>query len=480
MDIKLQQIMRQIPSMDRLLSLPWVAEYEKRIGRETIKSLMSDMLARQREVIMKDTDTAFDADTIAEDARRLIKKKSETSLAPVVNATGVVIHTNLGRSLLADEAIDAVKNAAGSYSTLEYSLEEGARGHRNDHVEWLLKRLTGAEAALVVNNNAAAVILVLSALAKDRESIISRGELVEIGGSFRIPDIMSLSGTKMIDVGTTNRTYLKDYEDAITDECAVLLKVHPSNYRVTGFHSAVSREELAELAHSRGLILMEDLGSGMLIDMSKAGLSGENDPTVAQSLKAGCDIVTFSGDKLLGGPQIGVIAGRKDLIDKLKKHQLLRALRVGKMTLAAFEATLRLYLRGEEMKVPAIEMIFRKKEELLPGARRLARKLKALMKKTKIQRYFIDVVEVRDTVGGGSFPQSELAGCAVALRLPELGNSGRLAERLRMSSQHVIAGATDDKVLFHMRTLKEKDEERIIEALAEILCVEKENASYER
>ena len=475
MDIKLQQIMKQIPSMDRLLSLPWVAEYEKKIGRETVKSLITRLLADQREKIKKDPDTAFDADTIAEDARRLIKKKASTSLAPVVNATGVVIHTNLGRSLLAKEAIDAITAAAGSYCTLEYSLEEGARGHRNDHVEWLLKRLTGAEAALVVNNNAAAVILALTALAKDRESIISRGELVEIGGSFRIPEIMALSGTKMIDVGTTNRTYLKDYENAITDECAVLLKVHPSNYRITGFHSAATREELAALAHSRGLVLMEDLGSGMLIDMSQAGLSGENDPTVAQSLRAGCDIVTFSGDKLLGGPQIGVIAGRKDIIDKLKKHQLLRALRVDKMTLAAFEATLRLYLRGEENAVPTVEMIFRKKEELLPEARRLARKLKALMKKTKVQRYFVDVVPTTDTVGGGSFPQSELPGYAVALSLPELGNSGRLAERLRMSSAHVIAGASDDRVLFHVRTLREKDDERISGALAEILGIGKEN-----
>lgn len=476
MDARLQQIMRQIPSMDRLLSLPWVAEYEKRIGRETIKSLISDLLARQREKIIKDPDTAFDAETIAEDARRLIKKRSAPSPAPVVNATGVVIHTNLGRSPLAKEAVDALTAAAASYSTLEYSLEDGARGHRNDHVEWLLKRLTGAEAALAVNNNAAAVILALSALARDKESIISRGELVEIGGSFRIPEIMALSGTKMIEVGTTNRTYLKDYEDAITEECAVLLKVHPSNYRITGFHSAATREELAALAHSRGLILMEDLGSGMLIDMSQAGLSGENDPTVAQSLKAGCDIVTFSGDKLLGGPQVGVIAGRKDIIDKLKKHQLLRALRVDKMTLAAFEATLRLYLRGEENAVPTVEMIFRKKEELLPAARRLARKLKALLKKTKVQRCFIDVVPVSDTVGGGSFPQSELEGFAVALSLPELGSSGRLAERLRMSSAHVIAGAADDKVLFHMRTLRGKDEDRIIEAVAEILCIGKENA----
>ena len=477
MDAKLQQIMRQIPSMDRLLALPWVAEYEKKLGRETVKSLLSELLSRQRAEIVKNSDTAFDAGTIAEDARKLMKKKATPSLRPVVNATGVVIHTNLGRSLLAKEAIDEVVSVAGSYSTLEYSLEEGARGHRNDHAEWLLKRLTGAEAAIVVNNNAAAVILALTALAKDKESIVSRGELVEIGGSFRIPEIMALSGTKMVEVGTTNRTHLGDYEDAITDESAMLLKVHPSNYRVAGFHYSVPREELASLAHSRGLILMEDLGSGMLIDASAAGLSSENDPTVAQSLKAGCDVVTFSGDKLLGGPQIGAIVGKRELIEKLKGHQLLRALRVDKMTLAAFEATLRLYLRGDERSVPTVEMIFRTEEELRAGARKLARRLRALLKTTRLLRYSLEVVPAKDAVGGGSFPQAELAGYAAALGIPEMGSAGKLAERLRLCSVPVVAGAADDKVLFHIRTLREGDDERIAAALSEVLEIGKEGGN---
>ena len=264
MDANIQKIMRNIPSMDKLLALPWIDGYEKKLGRETVKLLLTELLAAQRARILKDPDTAFDFESIENDARRLLDKKSTPSLRRVVNATGVVIHTNLGRSLLAEEAVKEVLEIAGSYNTLEYSLEEGARGHRNNHVEWLLCRLTGAEAALVVNNNAAAVILALSALAKDKESVVSRGELVEIGGSFRIPDIMALSGTRMVEVGTTNRTHLKDYETAITEECAVLLKVHPSNYRVTGFHSAVPREELAALARARGLVFMEDLGSGTL------------------------------------------------------------------------------------------------------------------------------------------------------------------------------------------------------------------------
>ena len=449
MDANIQKIMRNIPSMDKLLALPWIDGYEKKLGRETVKLLLTELLAAQRARILKDPDTAFDFESIENDARRLLDKKSTPSLRRVVNATGVVIHTNLGRSLLAEEAVKEVLEIAGSYNTLEYSLEEGARGHRNNHVEWLLCRLTGAEAALVVNNNAAAVILALSALA----------------------------GTRMGEGGTTNRTHLKDYETAITEECAVLLKVHPSNYRVTGFHSAVPREELAALARARGLVFMEDLGSGMLIDTSAAGLSSENDPTVAESLKAGCDIVTFSGDKLLGGPQIGAIVGKKELIEKLKSHQLLRALRVDKMTLAACEATLRLYLRGDGRAIPTVDMIFKTKEELLEDAKRFSRRLKSYFKNTRIQRLMIEVVPVNDTVGGGTFPQSELAGYAVALRLPEMGSAGKLAEKLRRGSHPVITGAAEDKVLFHLRTMRPGDDRRIIDALDEILHMPSERGA---
>lgn len=469
----IQNIMRQIPSMDRILAHPWMAEYEEKLGRETVKLLLSKLLSDLRASIIKNPDTAFDFETIERDAKRLLAKKAKPSLHRVVNATGVVIHTNLGRSLLAEEAVREVCSVAGGYNTLEYSLEEGARGHRNNHVEWLLCRLTGAEAALVVNNNAAAVILALSAFAKDKESVVSRGELVEIGGSFRIPDIMALSGTKMVEVGTTNRTHLRDYEKAITEETAALLKVHPSNYRITGFTEAPAREELAALAHSRGLIFMEDLGSGMLIDPSAAGLSSENDPTVAKSLAAGCDIVTFSGDKLLGGPQIGAIVGKKELVDKLKSHQLLRALRVDKMTLSAFEATLRLYLRGEEKKIPTIEMIFKTQEELKAAAIRFKRRLSRFFAGTKLQRLSLETVPVEDTVGGGTFPQSVLPGYAVALRLPEMGSAGKLAEKLRRCDSAVVTGASEDRVLFHMRTLRRGDEERIIEALGEVLSLKK-------
>lgn len=463
----IQNAMRRIPAMNSLLSMPWVAGYEAEIGRETVKAVVSSVLDEQREKIMKNPDAAFDADSVARNARAELEKKANSTLRRVVNATGVVIHTNLGRSLLAKEALEAVQNAAGYYGTLEYSTDTGTRGHRNDHVEWLICRLTGAEAALVVNNNAAAVILSLIALAKDKETIISRGELVEIGGSFRIPDIMALSGTKMVGVGTTNRTHLTDYVNALTEETSMLLKVHPSNYRISGFTSTVPREELSALAREKGLIFMEDLGSGMLVDTSAIGLN--DDPTVRRCLEAGVDLVTFSGDKLLGGPQIGVIVGSAALISRLRTYPLLRALRVDKMTLAGFEATLRLYLKGEEKKIPTVAMVFRGKEELKKQAQGLARKLRDFFKDRKLRSVSIEVIQAADAVGGGTFPQSELKGYAVAVRLPEIGGAGKLADRLRAAATPVIAGASEDRLLLHVRTLSPEDEKDILAAFSGML-----------
>lgn len=464
---QIQNAMRRIPSMDKLLNLPWVAAYEAEIGRDAIKAIIGDLLRVQREKIQAKPDSAFDAESIAREAKKRIAEKAKPTLRRVVNATGVVIHTNMGRSLLADDAVKAVNEIASNYNTLEYSPEKGARGHRNDHVEWLLCRLTGAEAAIVVNNNAGAVILALGALAKDKEAIVSRGELVEIGGSFRIPDIMSLSGTNMVEVGTTNRTHLIDYSSAITSETGMLLKIHPSNYRIAGFTSSVPREELSSLAHEHGLIFMEDLGSGMLVDTSKVGLT--SDPTVRECIDSGVDIVTFSGDKLLGGPQIGAIVGSAEIIDKLRKYPLLRALRVDKMTLAAFEATLRLYLKGKEEEIPTISMVFANQEELKKKAQNFARRMKTYFSKTKLRSVSILVSETSDAVGGGTFPQSELKGYGVSLKIPELGSTGKLAEHLRMTTVPVITGASDDRLLFHMRTLTSEDEKLILNAFTEIL-----------
>ncbi len=466
---KIQNAMRNIPSMDKMLSMPWIGKYEGKIGRDSVKSVISGVFDDQRAKIFNDPDAVFDRDSVAAEVERQLKKRAGKSLRPVVNATGVVLHTNLGRSLLAKEAIEAIESVAGSYSTLEYSPESGSRGHRNDHVEWLLCRLTGAEAAIIVNNNAAAVILSLGALAKDKEAIISRGELVEIGGSFRIPEIMALSGSKMVEVGTTNMTHLKDYESAITEETAMILKVHPSNFNMQGFTASVAREELAELAHDRGLIFMEDLGSGMIVDTETPFCKG--DPTVRYCLEAGVDLVTFSGDKLLGGPQAGVIAGSAKLIDKLRKYPLLRALRVDKMTLAAFESTLRLYLRGEVLSIPTFSMINRDQEDMKKQAIRFKRKLSSLLGKTLLRSVYLEVVPVTDTVGGGSFPGSELPGYAVSLRLPELGSAGKLSEKLRLLNIPIIAGVGGDRVMFHVRTISENDEKRILEGFMELFSM---------
>ena len=465
----IQNAMRGIPSMDRMLSMPWIERYQSEIGRGSVKAIISEVLDDHRKKILEDPDSVFGIEGICAEAEKRLKARACISLRPVVNATGVVLHTNLGRSPLAKEAIDAVCRVAGSYSTLEYSPLSGARGHRNDHVEWLLCRLTGAEAAIVVNNNAGAVILCLGALAKGKESVISRGELVEIGGSFRIPEIMALSGTKMVEVGTTNMTHLSDYENAITDETGMILKVHPSNFSVQGFTSAVPREDLAKLAHQKNVIFMEDLGSGMLAETESLSLKG--DPVVKACIESGVDLVTFSGDKLLGGPQAGVIAGSRKIIGRLRKNPLLRALRVDKMTLAAFEATLRLYLKGNTDMIPTFSMINRDPEDMKKQAQQFRRKLSALLGKTRLRSVFMDVVPVKDTVGGGSFPGSELPGYAVSLKLPELGSSGRLSEKLRLLDVPIIAGASGDRVLFHMRTLSAADEKIILNGFIEMLSI---------
>lgn len=469
MDEETKEALRKIPSMDKLLDTDWAADGEAHLGRSAVKSIISEVLDRKRREILKKPDLAFDGDRIAAEAKSEIDKKVRPSLRRVVNATGVVIHTNLGRSCLAKEAVEAAASAAASYSTLEYSVEEGVRGNRNSHVEWLICRLTGAEAAVAVNNNAGAVILALSALTKGKEAVVSRGELVEIGGSFRIPDIMALSGAVMKEVGTTNCTHLYDYEAAISEETAMLLKVHPSNYRIAGFSSSVSREELAELARRHELIFMEDLGSGLLFETEGTDLA--EDPSVTDCLKAGADIVTFSGDKLLGGPQAGIIAGSAEIIDRLRRHPLLRALRMDKMTLAALEATLRLYLRGDLSSVPTPAMVFKSSDELRNSAENLASRLKDFFGKTDLQSVSAEVVRTGDAVGGGAFPQTELSGYAVRVKLPELGSAGRTAQRLRTLPVPVIPGVSDDALEFHVRTLLDGDDETIEKSFAVLLSM---------
>ena len=457
-DIK--QKMRSIPGMDILLEKEWTQPWQKELGRDTVKRVFNAELTRIRRQLLESQDTDVSQEALREALEALLGAEGRRRLRPVINATGVVIHTNLGRSRLADEALDAVLEVAGDYSNLEYNLDEGTRGHRNAHVEGALCALTGAEAALVVNNNAGAVLLCLSALARGTEVVVSRGELVEIGGSFRIPDIMEFSGAELVETGTTNRTHLKDYVKAITDKTSMLLKVHPSNFRMEGFTVAPERSDLATLAHEHGLIFMEDAGSGLLIEGRVLGFEGETD--VKTCLREGADIVTFSGDKMLGGPQIGVIVGKKSVVDRLRGHPVLRALRVDKMTLAAFEATMRLYMKGNYEAIPTLAMLLRTRESMKAQATRLAAKLR------KATGAKISVIEVEDAVGGGSCPALPLVGYGVAVAGHSLGGAGRLQIILRSRELPIVCGAREDALVIHVRTLKQKDEAHLCRAFAEM------------
>ncbi|NLB84117.1 MAG: L-seryl-tRNA(Sec) selenium transferase [Synergistaceae bacterium] len=444
--------------MDGLLQSPGAERFFSLLGRSTVKDILSDVLGSLRRDILNGVEISPTAEAVLERALPILKKRCRRSLLSVVNATGVVVHTNLGRSCLAAEAVHAVIEAASGYSTLEFDLDGGKRGHRSDHVEWLLCRITGAEAGIVVNNNAGAVLLMLAALCAEREVIVSRGELVEIGGSFRIPDIMAFSGARLVEVGATNRTHRVDYEGAMTEGTAALLKVHPSNFRMEGFVSSVPREDLAALAREKKIFFLEDLGSGTLVDLSPLGLRGE--PTVADCIREGVDLVTFSGDKMLGGPQIGAIVGKKALIDRLRTYPLLRALRVDKMTLAAFEATLRLYLTERTGEIPTLAMISASKKELRKRAKGLGEKLKEILPGEQIT-----LVEVDDAVGGGAFPAEALPGWGVALPGGRWGSAGNLLALLRQQENPVVAGAREDEAIFHVRTLLPGDEEKICHSL---------------
>ncbi|HBG14018.1 MAG TPA: L-seryl-tRNA(Sec) selenium transferase [Synergistaceae bacterium] len=454
---EIRSILRDLPSMDELLQKPWTDRFQEVFGREAVRSTFADVIGEVRSDLIKGRISSIDPGHIESEAMSRLEKYSRKSLRRVINATGVVVHTNLGRSCLGTGVLERVMEASGCYSNLEYDLEEGVRGHRNSHVEWLLTRITGADSALVVNNNAGAVLLCLAALGRGKEVIVSRGELVEIGGSFRIPDIMEFSGALMREVGTTNRTHLSDYLKALTPATGMILKVHPSNFRVVGFQAEVAREELAYLAREKDLIFMEDLGSGVVVDLAEWGLKGE--PTVRQCIESGVDIVTFSGDKLLGGPQIGVVVGRSHLLDRIRQFPLLRALRVDKMTLAAFEATLRLYLGKKVDEIPTLRMLSQPLKELERKARNLA---SGIRRSTDLQA---KAVATLDAVGGGAFPATGLNGFGVEVEPPEGVTDGSLLEFLRKAPVPVVASAREGKVIFHVRTMLEGDGKDVIEVL---------------
>ena len=391
-------------------------------------------------------------------AIEILESRLTPSLRPVINATGVVIHTNLGRAPLAIEAIERASRIAGGYSNLEYDLEAGDRGHRHAHAERLLRELTGAESALVANNNAAATMVVLAALANGREVIVSRGELVEIGGGFRVPEVLAQSGALLREVGTTNRTRVADYAAAIGDRTALVLRVHPSNFRIEGFTERPALDELADLAHRFNLPLFEDLGSGWL-GHPEAIDSLRDEPTIAASLRAGADLVAFSGDKLLGGPQAGIVVGRRELIDRVQRHPLMRAVRADKLTYAALEATLALWAETpSRARIPVVRMLTMSVAEVETRARQLLHRLGG------IPGFRGEIVEGVSTTGGGSAPGSALPTKLVAIQVEGL-SAEALDTRLRAGDPPIVARIQDDRVVLDLRTVAEPDEPDLVNAI---------------
>ncbi|HKQ07048.1 MAG TPA: L-seryl-tRNA(Sec) selenium transferase [Blastocatellia bacterium] len=486
--------LRSLPSVERLLARPAATRLAAQLGRDRVRDLLRDILDEMRdellgvgnqksgvgsqksEVRIKPEATAdflfhsdsrlLTSDSFLEEIERRLEARggaiSQPSLRRVINATGVIIHTNLGRAPLAAEAIDALSETAAHYSNLEYDLERGERGHREAHCQERLARLAASEAALVVNNNAAAVLLVLNTLAEQGEVIVSRGELIEIGGSFRIPEVMEKSGARLREVGTTNRTRVEDYERAINEQTRLLLRVHPSNYRIVGFTARPQLAELVELSRRTGVPVYEDLGSGCLVDLAAYGIKDE--PVVAESLKAGVAVVTFSGDKMLGGPQAGIIAGTREIIERVRRNPLTRALRVDKLTYAALEATLRLYERGvAHERVPVIRAMAAPLAELRERAGRFCERVA----QTTEQRMRATVEAGASVIGGGAAPEVKLPTALVALAAAEW-SAATLAERLRAHVVPIIARAERDRLLIDLRTVAADEEGIILDALAAI------------
>lgn len=464
------ELLRLLPSIESALSTTLAQRLSAELNRELVRDLLREIIEQLREQITAARDSAIsafaDSESIGNEIERRLLVRTKALLSPslcrVVNATGVIIHTNLGRAPLAPAAVAAVSNIASGYSNLEYDLGQGERGHRESHAAAIIARLCGSEAAIVTNNNAAAVLLVLNTLAEGGEVIVSRGELIEIGGSFRIPEIMEKSGATLREVGTTNRTRLADYERAINDKTRLILRVHPSNYKIVGFTERPTAREIASLAQSAGIPSFEDLGSGCLIDLGPYGVKDE--PVVSGSIKAGVSVATFSGDKMLGGPQAGIIAGSRMIVDSVRKNPLMRALRVDKMTYAALEATLRLYERGEAAAgVPVIRAMAETRQELGQRASRFCSRVNG------VARGMIEAAaeDGESLIGGGSAPGVGIPTVLVALTSKAL-SAASVESRLRANGIPIITRLERDRVLIDLRTVRRDEEETIINAVAEI------------
>jgi L-seryl-tRNA(Ser) seleniumtransferase len=441
--------LRALPSVESLLTSPVGTELIARYGRDSTLEAFRTVLSAARERLRARESSGADTQSLLEQAADALRERFTPTLRPVINATGIIIHTNLGRAPLSKAAQQAIAEVAGHYSTLEFDLKTGKRGSRLRHAAELLSEITGAEAALVVNNNAAALVLILSAFAQGREAILSRGQLVEIGGGFRVPEVMEQSGAKLVEVGTTNRTRAADYARAITPQSALLMRAHASNFKQIGFVESASLAEMAKVAHSHGLLLVDDLGSGALLDTAAYGL--EHEPTVQESLQAGCDLVAFSADKLLGGPQAGIIVGRRELVERLREHPLARAVRADKLCLAGLSATLDHYRRGEAVThIPIWRMIARPLDDLRATAQSWARALSG------------QVIDGQSAVGGGSLPGETLPTALVALTVPA---PDVVATRLRLGNPPVIARIAEGRLLLDPRTVLPGQESALLAAV---------------
>jgi L-seryl-tRNA(Ser) seleniumtransferase len=446
-------LLRVLPAVDTLLNSDYGMELITQYGREPVLAAVRDVMDATRAKLRGGETPPCDSRSLLSQSAKRLEQETLPSLRPVINATGVIIHTNLGRAPLSEDAQQAMVEVAASYSTLEFDLDSGQRGSRSVHAAKLLRDVTGAEAALVVNNNAAGLVLLLSALAQGREVVISRGQLVEIGGGFRVPEVMTQSGATLVEVGTTNRTRAADYERAIRPNTALLMRAHASNFKQVGFVETTSLHEMAEIAHRHGLYLVDDLGSGTLLDTVPYGL--DHEPMVQESLKAGADLVAFSGDKLLGGPQAGILVGKKTLIDILKQHPLARAIRADKLCLAALTATLDHYRRGEAIeKIPVWRMISRQLADLEESAEVWARQIGGT------------VIPGESTVGGGSLPGATLPTALLALNV---SHPDAFAARLRAANPPVIARIAEGRVLFDPRTVLPGQEQLLVTVLGTAL-----------
>ena len=456
------ELLRKIPQIGEVLKDQRLVFLMEKSPRSLIVEAVREKMDQIRKEILEGKNVLFstEEEMIDEIIHRVIEK-DQKSLRRTINATGTVLHTNLGRANLSAYACEQVAEAAEHYSNLEYDVKNGKRGHRHDHVEKLIRKITGVEAAMVVNNNAAATLLCLSSMGSKKEVIVSRGELVEIGGSFRIPDIMNQSGATLVEVGTTNKTKIKDYHAAITEETAALMKIHTSNYRILGFTQEAELEELVELGRKTNLPVIYDMGCGLMADLSNYGV---DEPTVPKSLKSGIDVILFSGDKLLGGPQGGIIAGKKEYIDRMKEHPLARVLRVDKMTLAAMEATFRAYLDMDQAikQIPVLSMITKTVEELEESAKWLRDGIR-----NEVHEVTCELVDVKDQIGGGSAPLVRLQGKGVALSSSQK-TAEQIEREMRKYQIPIIGRIAEDQFILDVRTIEEDEYNIVIDAVSQI------------